>query len=186
MNRVQALTAAALVALAATGCAGNRAKTAAVQPERVKLEVPFYADDAKFGGPSTLASVLTFWDRYTEPKDLVQEAYDTKIKGTLPVDLLLAAQERGMQARSFQAGLKDVKDELKLGHPVVAYIGGRFVVVTGFDDGKQGFFVNSGRESDRFVGYGSFLSRWKKTGSWAILVMPAGEPSMSDRSARAE
>jgi hypothetical protein len=97
-----------------------------------------------------------------------------------------------MQARSYQANLQAVKVELKLGHPVLAYLdldrlpwtGDRFALITGFDDARGGFYVDSGGESGRFVPYGSFMSRWSKTGSWAILVMPAGEATMSDISAR--
>jgi hypothetical protein len=164
-------------------------------PDRVQLEVPYYSDAGPRRAAASLAEVLTFWDQYTEPKDLSPQVrldgFARTAKDPLPAALLLAAQDRGMQARSFQATPQDVRNELKLGHPVVAYLntGGRifpeerFVVITGFDDGRGGFFVNaSGRR--QFVAYGPFMSRWEKTGRWALLVLPAGEPAMSDRSAR--
>lgn len=181
-----------LIVLSAAGCSGQRTRLA-MPAERLQLEVPFFPDETDHGGPATMASVLTFWDHPTEPQALKKEAPGMRLKGTIPVELLLAAQERGMQARSFKAGLQDVKDELKLGHPVVAYLNlrlralpkGRFVVITGYDDGRGGFFVHSSLDANRFVDYGAFMSRWEKTGRWAILVMPAGEPTMSDRSARA-
>jgi ABC-type bacteriocin/lantibiotic exporter with double-glycine peptidase domain len=175
---------------AALGCAGG-ALRGPVAADRVQLDVPYYADDSHRAGPSTLASVLTYWDSPTEPKDLGRELSLERFKGAMPVDLLLAAHQRGMQARSFQATVQDVRNELKLGHPVLAYLrlgsalwsSPRFVVITGFDDDRGGFSVHADQGS-RFVPYGAFMSKWQKTGRWAILVLPAGEPTMSDRSAR--
>jgi hypothetical protein len=144
-----------------TGCAG--AGRRAAQADRVQLDVPFYAGASDRGGPSTLAEILSFWDQPTEPAQLQEEA-----KSGAPADLLLAAHERGMQARSFQATAQDVREELKLGHPILAYLGlgprfftgERYVVITGFDDARGGFFVHAKSEANRFVAYGSFMSKW--------------------------
>jgi ABC-type bacteriocin/lantibiotic exporter with double-glycine peptidase domain len=185
MSRAKIWLIAACAALAACSAPARRT----VEADKVRLEVPFYADDGDRGGPATLASILSFWDRPVEPRYLRIGANPSRLKGTLPLDLMLAAQDRGMQARSFQARVDDVKNELRLGHPVMAYVElgsrwlprGRFVVITGFDDGRGGYFVHAGRYAHRFVEYRRFMTSWEKTGRWAILVMPAGERTISDR-----
>lgn len=183
-----------VVALLLTGCAGSGRRAAVA--DKVQLEVPFYADAGDRGGSATLAEILSFWDQPTEPKQLQSEVGTAElahaVRGAMPVDLLLAAHERGMQARSFQATAQDVREELKLGHPILAYLDlgpryltrERFVVITGFDDARGGFFVHARAQANAFVDYGSFMRKWERTGRWAILVLPAGEPTMSDRSAR--
>lgn len=189
-----ATTAATALAVLVTGCAGVSARRKAVA-ERVQLDVPFYSDSVDRGGRAALASLLTFWDQPIEPEQLKSEVSRQAglgPRGSLPTDLVLAAENRGMQARSFQGTLEEVKVELKLGHPVLAFLDldrypwtrDRFVLVTGFDDARGGFFVHSERQANRYVPYETFMSRWNKTGRWAILVMPAGEATMSDRSAR--
>jgi hypothetical protein len=151
------------------GCAHERRGPAA---DSVSLEVPVFTET---GGRGALAEVLTFWDEPTEPRDLVFRREGEKTA------ILLAAQDRGMQTRSFQATVNDVREELKLGHPVLAYVAlgailpqERFVVIAGFDDARGAFLIHDGGER-RFVPYGTFMSRWEKTGRWAILVLPAGE-----------
>lgn len=190
--RRETLGALAGLALGLLGCASPAPKGPA--PDRVRLDVPLYRD-ARAPGTAALAEVLTFYNEPTEPKELAAELKEgpgpRRGGGTLPDGLLLAAQQRGMQARSFQADPGDVRQELSLGHPVLAYLrlgvgpwsGKRFVVITGFDDGRGGFFVHADG-ADQFVRYGAFMTRWEKTGRWAILVLPAGERAVSERSAR--
>lgn len=180
----------AIVIAALSGCAGSF-RLRAFPSDRALLKVPFFSDDGR--GPAALASVLSFWETPTEPKDIKGHALDRPRYGAFPRGLLLAAQERGMQARSFQATIDDVRKEIKLGHPVVAYLRLAswiapkecFVVITGFDDARGGLYVHSRRGANRFWDYGSFVSKWERTGRWAILVMPAGEATANDLSARA-
>lgn len=160
-------TGAILVAAALAACASPERK-----PDGVRLEVPFFAGDPC--GPSALAAVMTYWHEPTEPKALKGRCDP---KGELPADLLLAAQGRGLQARSFQATPQDLRDELKLGHPLVVYVKKRFVVVTGYDDARGGFYVHDS-DADAFVPYRSFVSKWERTGRWALVLVPAGERSL--------
>ncbi|MGH7220236.1 MAG: hypothetical protein ACREI1_07895, partial [Nitrospiraceae bacterium] len=61
----------------------------------VHVVVPFFPDGTEQCGPATLASVLTYWGIPSEPAVLKVEIYRPQLRGTLPMDLLLAAQARG-------------------------------------------------------------------------------------------
>jgi hypothetical protein len=161
--------------------------------------VPFYPGDNDQGGPSTLASVLTYWGFRTEPPVLEEEIHTSRLgtswtAGSLPVDLVLAAQARGLRAQSYSGTLENLKAEVKAGHPLVALIDlsasvgarvtqnplppPRYVVVVGFDDRRQGLYVHSGQEPDVFVSYARFLQSWERTGRWVLLILP---PAMQGR-----
>jgi hypothetical protein len=163
--------------------------------------VPFYPDDGDQGGPSTLASVLTYWGFRTEPPVLEEEIHMSRLgagwpAGDLPADLVLAAQARGLRAQSYSGTVENLKTELKAGHPLLALIdpsllssGGtrlsqnlrrvyRYVVVVGFDDLRQGLYIHSGQEPDSFVSYARFMQSWETTGRWVLLVLP---PAMQGR-----
>jgi ABC-type bacteriocin/lantibiotic exporter with double-glycine peptidase domain len=145
------------------------------------IPVPFFPDDKDQCGPATLASILTFWGVPTDPQDLRKEVYTPRLGGTLPIDLLLAVQTRGLDATIYAGGLDDLKTELAAGHPLVAFLNlgsalfpqGHYVVVTGYDDRRRGVYVHSGLARDVFVPYGQFIRSWEKTGRWTLLVVPA-------------
>jgi hypothetical protein len=179
-----------------TGCGGN----AGGQPGDRRLEapvhrvqqgesslpshhlvgVPFFADDTDQCGPATLASVLTFWGAHQEPKSLKAEVYLAKLKGSLPTDLLLAAQRRGFQAEAYRGDLESVKREIGAGHPLIALLNvgsaifprGHYVVITGYDDRKKGLYVHSGLTADAWLYYEQFLQEWEKAGRWTLKILP--------------
>src|ERR1035437_3930060 len=66
------------------------------------LQVPFFADHTDQCGPSVVASVLSFWGTPMTPSELKQEIYVTHLKGSLAIDLMLAAQNHGFKAHLYR------------------------------------------------------------------------------------
>jgi predicted double-glycine peptidase len=148
---------------------------------RVHLVVPFFPDNADQCGPATLASILTYWGIPSDPQTLKEEVYLRRLRGSLSVDLLLAAQARGLQAEGAGGTLDRVKTELAADRPVVAllnlgwtvYPKGHYVIVTGYDEQRQGVYLHSGMARNLFVPYAVFLNNWEKTGRWMLQLRPA-------------
>lgn len=146
----------------------------------VHVAVPFFPDDTDQCGPATLASVLTYWGVPGDLSALKEETYLPHLRGSLPIDLLLAAQARGLQAEGFSGTLEALQAELDAGHPIVALLNlgwalfpqGHYVVVTGYDEGRQGVYLHSGIVRDMFVPYARYLAAWEKTGRWMLRVQP--------------
>jgi hypothetical protein len=44
------------------------------------------------------------------------------------------------------------------------------VVITGYDEGQEGVYMQSGLARDLFVPYTQFFSDWEKTGPWMLRV----------------
>jgi ABC-type bacteriocin/lantibiotic exporter with double-glycine peptidase domain len=147
----------------------------------VHLVVPFFPDNADQCGPATLASLLSYWGIPSDPRTLKEEIYLRRLRGTLPIDLLLSAQARGLQAEGAGGTLDRVKTELAADRPVVAllnlgwtvYPRGHYVVVTGYDEQRQGVYLHSGMARDVFVPYEAFLNKWEKSGRWMLQMRPA-------------
>lgn len=144
------------------------------------LGVPFYPDKTDQCGPSALASVLAFWGRPAEPRELKREIYVAKLGGSLPMDLLIAARARGLAAEMSSGSLSRLKEDLDAGRPVVAFVNlgwrflpiGHFMVVTGYDEERRGVYAHSGLKKDAFLSYGKFMKQWDRTGRWALVVAP--------------
>jgi len=168
------------------GCAGTTLQTLregrSTTLDRVALDVPFFPDRSDQCGPSVLASVLTFWNHPVNLAALKHETYLAHLNGSLPMDLMLAAQRRGFIARLYDGSLDDLKSELRQGHPLIAFTNrgtrtlpiGHYVVITGIDEARQGVTMHSGGESDRFVSFKRFLKGWDKTQRATLLILPPG------------
>ena len=166
------------------GCASSRGSSRAPDGSpsvrQVRLEVPFFPDDTDQCGPSALASVLGYWGIPAAPARLREELYRANLKGALTLDMLLAAEGRGLTAEMAEGGLERVKAELDAGHPMIAFVNlglriypiGHYMVITGYDDAKRSLYVHSGTKRDRRVSYATFDGLWEKTSRWTLLILP--------------
>lgn len=144
------------------------------------LQVPFFPDHTDQCGPSVTASVLTFWGNPVTPADLKQEIYIAHLKGSLSIDLMLAAQKHGFKAHFYSGSLEDVKSELGKGHPVIAFLNrgydflpiGHYVVINGYDDARQALVIHSGMKKNRLISYKRFSGFWDKTQRSTLLILP--------------
>ena len=144
------------------------------------LTVPFFADKSDQCGPAALASVLVYWGSNAPPEALRGEIYLRSIRGSLGLDLLMAAEKRGYEATSYRGSIPKVIEEIDAGHPMIALLDtgswifsqGHFVVITGYDLSRGGIHVHSGATSDQFVPFDAFLDAWKTTGYWTLRIVP--------------
>lgn len=172
---------ARLLAPLLLGLAGCAAPPLAATPQKpVLLEVPFFPDNTDKCGPSALASILRFWGNQTDSRHIKDEIYLAHLKGSLSVDLLLAAQSHGLSAEMLEGNWTRIKSEINAGHPLIAFVNrgfrfypvGHYLVITGYDDQRQGIYAHSGTKRNAFMPYESFDRQWHKTDRWALLILP--------------
>lgn len=114
------------------------------------------------------------------PSELKQEIYVAHLKGSLAIDLMLAAQNHGFKAHLYSGNLEDLKFELGKGHPLIAFLNrgfiwlpvGHYVVINGFDEARQGLIIHSGMQKNKFVTYKRFAGFWDKTQHSTLLILP--------------
>ena len=144
------------------------------------LNVPFFSDHRDQCGPATLAAVLQFWGRHDTPQSLKADLYTPRLKGTLMMDVLLAAQAAGMKTSLYTGSLDDLRTELKAGHPLIAFLNlgfavvpvGHYVVIVGFDEARQMVCLHSGKQAEEWLPYKKFFRVWSKTDNATLLILP--------------
>lgn len=142
-------------------------------PERALL--PDYC------GPASLANVLRYWDRPADQATIGRAVFDSRRRGTLAGDMILWAQQAGLQALSRTGTRNDLRRWLAAGLPVVVLQDlspedrrGHFRVVVGYSDPRREFLVCDCTEPSLCaMDYARFDDLWFHFDNWCLLVAPA-------------
>ncbi len=174
-----------------TGCGGKNNGNLASFIEDLKLspERGAYVKDVAFVpssdvktscGPASLATILGYYGDKISTDEIRGEIFRKTIKGTLALDLVLYARERGFTASFYRGGLFDMREKLRAGKPLILFLNlghsrypvGHFVVLKGFNDDLKVALINSANDEDRVVSYEKLLSGWAKTKYQTLLIEP--------------
>jgi predicted double-glycine peptidase len=139
-------------------------------------DVPFFPQEDYQCGPASLASVLTYWGIHNTPDEIGRQIFSTSARGTLTIDMMFYAQERGLFAEQFKGSMGAVRNSVDSGHPLIVLVDygislfqmNHFMVVTGYSN--RGVIVHSGRFQNKFLPEKDFLAAWKKTDYWSLLI----------------
>jgi hypothetical protein len=140
------------------------------------IKVPFYPQKEYQCGPASLAAVLNFWGVPVTPEDVAKDIYSRSARGTLSIDMVLYAKEKGLEASWYAGGPDDLRQEIDSGLPLIVLVDrgfsvfqvNHFMVVVGYSG--KGVIVNSGRDEKEFVPMDEFLREWERTRFWTLLI----------------
>jgi predicted double-glycine peptidase len=140
--------------------------------------VPFFPQKDYQCGPAALAGVINFWKTTDTPSDIAKHIFSPSAKGTLTIDMIFYAQEKGLNAFQYAGDIEDLKAKISRGYPLIVlvdngfwvYRADHFMVVLGYTD--DGVIVNSGKSEKTFINADAFLNSWKKTSYWTLWIKP--------------
>jgi ABC-type bacteriocin/lantibiotic exporter with double-glycine peptidase domain len=153
------------------------------------IDVPFVRQIRAGCGSAAIAMVMQYWVKHGPGMDAaaadaerIDDALPPSSKGLSGKELRNYLEEHGFDAYVFNAELKDLRDHLSKGRPIVACLGLKgpnaplhFVVVVGagedailLNDPARGKLVREEKDA--------FLRSWKVTGNWALLAVPRQAP----------
>jgi len=166
-----------------TGCAtlSSEEKRADGAAGTVLIEgVPFFPQEKHYCGPASLAAVMSYYGLTVSQEEVAEETYLPNLLGTLPLDMLLYAKERGFQTTSYRGDMDDVKKQLALGRPVILFLNlgfsfaprGHYIVAIGYDDSSSSIIAHSGRERAGRIPYKKLERFWSRTGYTTLLILP--------------
>lgn len=143
---------------------------------RIIRDIPFYPQKEYQCGPASLAAVLNFWGVPVTPEDVAKDIYSRSARGTLSIDMVLYAKEKGLEASWYAGGPDDLRQEIDAGLPLIVLVDrgfsvlqvNHFMVIVGYS--QKGVIVNSGTDEKMFVPMDDFLREWKRTKFWTLLI----------------
>ena len=151
--------------------------------------VPFFAQKEYECGPAALAMVMAAAGMAVTPDDLVQQVYLPARKGSLQVEMLAAARQRGLLAYPLRPVLKDLLQEVAAGHPVLVfqnvslpiYPVWHYAVVIGYDLQRNTITLHSGETERLEMSLFTFERLWERGHYWAMLALPTDQlPATAD------
>ncbi|MBE0505494.1 MAG: PA2778 family cysteine peptidase [Marinospirillum sp.] len=154
------------------------------QPRRLLLkDVPFNPQQEYQCGPAALATLLQHQGLTADPEALVAEVYLPARQGSLQMEMLAAARQRGLIPHRMEASLQDLILELQQGHPVLVFqnLGltqqpvWHYAVLIGYDLDLQVFYLHSGTLAEHPTPFALFERTWRRGDYWAYLLLPSDQ-----------
>lgn len=183
-----------------SGCAALLPQTHALKeqpppglPVRAELrEVPFHAQDEYYCGPAALAMALNAAGVGATAEALVEQVYLPGRKGSLQIEMLVAARRNGLVAYQLAPQLADVLREIAAGTPVIVLENYGFklwpvwhyAVIVGYDLEAGEIIRRSGMKPRQTMPFPVFEYVWKDEGYWAMVAAPPDRVPVSATEAR--
>lgn len=151
--------------------------------------IPFFAQKEYECGPAALAMVLAAAGVALTPDALVDQVYLPARKGSLQVEMLAAARQRGAVAYVLKPALQDLLQEVAAGHPVLVfqnlslpiYPVWHYAVVVAYDLERNTITLHSGETARLEMSLFTFERIWARGGYWAMLALaPDQLPASAD------
>ena len=164
-------------------------------PQQVLLnEVPFFPQQDFECGPAALAMLLQTAGAAVTPTELAPQVFLPGRRGSLQVELMVAARRHGLPAYRIEPTLEALLHEVAAGHPVLVFQNlalpiypiWHYAVVIGFDRQRQVLLLHSGVTRQQEISLFTFERTWVRGDSWAMVALPASTlPATADAAAMA-
>jgi uncharacterized protein YvpB len=123
--------------------------------------------------------VFKYWGKEASQYAIMAGISHQPGKGLRGEDLKSYCEENGFQAFMYQGGLENIKENLRKGRPLIVAVRSRsaklyhYIVLVGFDDGSSVVLANDPQGGKlKKTGYEKFLSGWKRSRYWSLLIVP--------------
>jgi ABC-type bacteriocin/lantibiotic exporter with double-glycine peptidase domain len=140
--------------------------------------VPLVERNTNWCGPAALAAVLRFHGEEVGAEEIAKEIYLPGYRGSLNLDLLIYARQRKFEVWAKEGTAEALRGAVARDRPVICMVRrgnplasrNHFVVVTGYDETRGEWTLDSGEGKEETMRASDFEGEWGKCGSWMLVV----------------
>ncbi len=153
-------------------------------PAVVELaDTPFYPQTAYQCGPAALATIFQSHGVMSTPEELASQVYIPERKGSLQIEMAVAARRHELLPYALEPQLVDLFAEVAAGNPVLVlqnlgfdwYPQWHYAVVIGFDLDNHEVILRSGTTRRWITPIDVFERTWQRADFWALVIVPVDE-----------
>jgi ABC-type bacteriocin/lantibiotic exporter with double-glycine peptidase domain len=156
-----------------------------VGPAHLIAGVPFYVQTGRRCGPAALATVLGYYGNAVPVEDIADAVFRQDIGGTLFLEMVAYAREKGFSASWYSGDEDDVRAAVNRHSPLIVMVDfgmfnirkAHYMVIVGYD--SEGIYANSDGEETTHFAWRRFLRVWKRTDCWTLRVEPKKDAASS-------
>ncbi len=124
--------------------------------------------------------IFAFWGMHVNQQEIARDIYSPELRGTLSIELVLYAIQKGFEAEMYSGNIQDLKEKIIAGFPMIVSIREQkdnkrvhYLVVWGFNDSKEMVYVHSGTKKNLTIDYQAFLKQWNWADNLTFFIFPA-------------
>ncbi len=153
-------------------------------PLAVELSnTPFYPQTQYQCGPAALATVLQAHNVNTTPEILSRQVYIPERKGSLQIEIAVAARRHAMLPYPLDTQMSALFAEVAAGNPVLVlqnlglewFPKWHYAVVVGYDAENHEIVLRSGTSKRWLTPFDVFERSWQRADFWALVIVPVGD-----------
>ena len=142
--------------------------------------VPFYPQEEYFCGPTTLAEILSFYDKDIAPELVAPTLFIPDRQGSLQVEMVSSVRQYGMLGYAVQGNLNQLLSLVSEDSPVIVLQNQRlswyplwhYALVIGYDLETETMILHTGVTERRIVSMELFENTWRKGDYWMLAALP--------------
>ncbi|UJF21440.1 PA2778 family cysteine peptidase [Shewanella sp. OMA3-2] len=158
----------------------------AISPKYQIVDVPFYAQEDYFCGPTTLSEIFNFYGMSKTPQQIAPSLFIPDLQGSLQIEMVAAARQQGLLAYAESGNLTQLLSLVSENIPVIVlqnlstawYPMWHYAVVTGYDLDKQHVILHSGTNKNRIAEFKVFEQTWQRGQYWLLAAVPTDVASV--------
>ncbi len=143
-------------------------------------QVPFFAQEQFYCGPTTIAEVLNYFGHEIQPEQVAPSLFIPERDGSLQIEMVASIRQYGLLPYAQHGDLMQLLSLVSEGLPIIVlqnlgtswYPRWHYALVIGYDLQEREVILHTGVNRRRHVAMELFENTWRRSDYWLLAAVP--------------